>query len=84
MFKMSVGELFLESLVSGVISPSELDWLVERQPLFSRVEEAAALRLGRLMDEGQIQLGCRISTAKLHKDQIREHWIEPLGRRRLT
>lgn len=58
---MTVGELFLESVSTGVITPSELSWLAQRQNLFSRVEEAAAVRLGRLLDQGVIQLGCRLA-----------------------
>lgn len=82
---MSVGELYLESLCSGVITPSELSWLTHGQQRFSRLEEATALRLGRLLDQGDIQLGCRLpsnapsdpaSTGAL------EDWIEPLGRQR--
>jgi hypothetical protein len=76
---MTVGELFLESLSSGVITPRELTWLTQRQDQFSRVEEATALRLGRLMDEGAIQLGCRLPSVKIQHDQVREYWIEPLG-----
>jgi hypothetical protein len=59
---MTVGQLFLESLSSGVITPRELSWLIHQQDSFSRVEEATALRLGRLLDQGEIQLGCRLST----------------------
>lgn len=79
---MTVGQLFLESLSSGVITPSELSWLTLQQESFSRVEEATALRLGRLLDQGEIHLGCRLPSAKLHHDTVREEWIEPLGRRR--
>lgn len=79
---MTVGELFIESLSSGVITPLELDWVVAQQPCFSRVEEATALRLGRLIDQGKIQLGCRLPLTKPNNDIIREHWIEPLGRHR--
>ena len=79
---MTVGELFIETLATGVITPSELDWVVSCQQGFSRVEEATALRLGRLLDDGEIQLGCRLFPAKLHNDLIRQEWIEPLGRRR--
>ncbi len=79
---MTVGELFLESFSSGVITPSELTWLTHQQDRFSRVEEAAALRIGRLMDQGAIQLGCRLPGAKLQHDQVREYWIEPLGQTR--
>jgi hypothetical protein len=79
---MTVGELFLESLSSGVITPDELNWITAQQSRFSRVEEATALRLGRLLDHGDIQLGCRLPAAKTHHDAVREQWIEPLGRRR--
>ena len=57
---MTLGELFLEAISSGVITECEVDWLTAHQRGFSRIEEATALRLGRLMDEGAIQLGCRM------------------------
>ena len=57
---MTVGEVFLESLNSGVITQGELDWVVSHQDDFGRAEVAAALRLGRLMDEGAVNLGCRL------------------------
>jgi hypothetical protein len=57
---MSIGTVFLEALHTGVITPAELQWLTSHQAQFSRVEEATALRLGRLLDAGTIQLGCRI------------------------
>jgi len=57
---MTAGKLFLESLSSGVITQAEIDWLLTQQGLFSRAEQAAMLRLGRLLDQGQIQLGCRV------------------------
>lgn len=57
---MSVGTVFLEALLTGVITPAELQWVTNHQDEFSRVEEATALRLGRLLDAGRIQLGCRL------------------------
>ena len=57
---MTAGQLFLESLSSGVITQAEIDWLQTQQGRFSRAEQAAMLRLGRLVDQGQIQLGCRV------------------------
>jgi hypothetical protein len=33
---MTAGKLFLESLCSGVISQTEIDWLLTQQGLFSR------------------------------------------------
>lgn len=58
---MSVGEIVLESLCTGVITEQEVSWLATQQSHFNRPEEAAALRLGRLLDQGAIQLGCRLS-----------------------
>ncbi len=54
---MTTGELFLESLSSGVITQSEIDWLLSQQDCLTRAEQAAMQRLGRLLDQGQIQLG---------------------------
>jgi hypothetical protein len=51
---MTVGELFLESFSLGVITYGELSWLTDQKDNFSRVEEATALRLGRLLDQGSI------------------------------
>ena len=57
---MTLGELFLEAMSSGVITNGEMTWITNQQAQFSRTEEAVALRLGRLIDEGSIQLGCRM------------------------
>lgn len=78
---MTAGELFLESLSSGVITQAEIDWLLSQQGRFSRAEQAAMQRLGRLLDEGQIQLGCRVAPHWLHQRQLLSERIEPLGRR---
>jgi hypothetical protein len=79
---MTAGELFLESLSSGVITQAEIDWLLSQQGRFSRAEQAAMQRLGRLLDQGQIQLGCRVSAQRLRHRQLLNDWIEPLERRR--
>ncbi len=79
---MTLGELFLEALSTGVITQPEIDWVRSEQNRFSRSEQAAAQRLGRLLDEGSIQLGCRVSPKLLRHRQVRNEWIEPLGRRR--
>ena len=57
---MTLGELFLEAMSSGVITNGEMTWITNQQAQFSRTEEAVALRLGRMIDEGSIQLGCRM------------------------
>ena len=57
---MTVGELFLESLNSGVITEGDVNWLANHQDDFNRAEVATAIRLGRLMDEGAVNLGCHL------------------------
>ncbi len=57
---MNLGLLFLESISSGVITAEEMAWVASNQRQFSRVEEATALKLGRLLDRGLIQMGCRL------------------------
>ena len=42
---MTVGEVVLESLTTGVITEAEVGWLASHQESFSRAEEAAAIRL---------------------------------------
>ncbi len=57
---MNLGLLFLESVSTGVITSEEMNWVTFNQLHFSRVEEAIALKLGRLLDQGLIQIGCRL------------------------
>ena len=57
---MDLGYIFLASLSSGVITSEEFDWITFHQPTFSRIEEATAIKLGRLIDRGAVQLGCRL------------------------
>ena len=57
---MLIGEVFLETMSTGIITQQEIDWLTTHQSAFSREEEAMALKIGRLLDEGQIQIGCRL------------------------
>jgi len=79
---MTLGELFLESLGTGVITESEIDWLLAQHGRLNRQEQAVVQRLGRLLDQGTIQLGCRLPGQRLHHRRILNEWIEPLGRRR--
>ena len=62
---MTLGELFLEAMSTGVITTGEMAWVTARQDQFTRTEGAVAQRLGRLVDEGAIQLGCRMPMARL-------------------
>ena len=60
---MKLGELFLEAMSTGVITNGEMAWVTARQDQFTRTEEAVAQRLGRLIDDGTSQLGCRMPVA---------------------
>jgi len=57
---MGIGKLFLTSISSGIITMDELKWITRNQLSFSRCEQAAALKLGYLLDTGQLNLGCRL------------------------
>jgi len=57
---MLVGEVFLETMSTGIITQEEIDWLTTHQVAFNREEEAMALKIGRLLDEGRLQIGCRL------------------------
>ena len=41
---MLVGEVFLETMATGVITQQEIDWLTTEQSRFNREEEAMALK----------------------------------------
>ena len=57
---MNLGLLYLKINSTGIITLSELDWVTKQQFNFSRVEEALAIKLGRLLDSGDINIGCRL------------------------
>ena len=79
---MVLGEVFLEVITTGVITEAEIDWVARNQGRFSRAEEATAQRLGRLLDAGVVNPGCRIPSRLLRHRLISKDWIEPLGQRR--
>ena len=57
---MNLGILFLKVNTTGVITLSELDWITNHQSQFSRLDMAIVLKIGRLMDEGIIELDFRL------------------------
>ena len=57
---MNLGLLFLKVNTSGVITLSELDWITNHQSDFSRLDMALVLKIGRLIDEGIIEVDCRL------------------------
>ena len=57
---MNLGILFLKVNTTRLITLSELDWVVNYQSQLSRLDMAIVLKIGRLMDEGIIELDCRL------------------------
>ena len=57
---MNLGILFLKVNTTGVITLSELDWVANHQSQFSRLDMAIVLKIGRLMDEGIIEIDCKL------------------------
>ncbi len=57
---MNLGILFLKVYTLGVITLSELDWISENQSNFSRLDMSLVIKIGRLMDSGDIEIDCRI------------------------
>ena len=58
---MKIGILFLKSNSTGIITLNELDWVTKEQSRFDRLEESIALKLGRMIDSGKINFGCRLN-----------------------
>jgi len=55
---MNSGIIFLKANVLGAITIKELDWITENQYKFSRLDMSLVIKLGRLMDEGIIEMDC--------------------------
>ena len=58
---MKIGTLFLKSNLTGIITFSELDWITTHQSNFTRLEESIALKLGRMIDAGSVNIGCYLN-----------------------
>ena len=59
---MEIGTLFLKSNLTGIITFPELDWITTHQSNFTRLEESIAIKLGRMLDAGFINIGCRLKS----------------------
>ncbi len=57
---MTIGSLFLKTNLTGIITFSELNWITNHQLNFTRLEESIALKIGRMIDSGSINIGCRL------------------------
>lgn len=53
---MNLGVIFLNCNIIGSITLQELDWITENQHKFSRLDMSLLIKLGRLMDEGIIEM----------------------------
>jgi len=54
---MNTGVLFLKINLTGIITFYELDWVTKNQSDFTRLEESIAIKLGRMLDSGSINIG---------------------------
>ena len=59
---MSIGTLFLKINLTGILTFSELDWITTNQFSFTRLEESLAIKLGRMLNAGSINIGCRLNS----------------------
>ena len=53
---MNLGLLFLKVNTLGVITISELDWITNHQSEFSRLDMSLVIKIGRLMDSGEVEI----------------------------
>ena len=58
---MDIGILFLKSYFTGIITLSELDWITTHQSNFISLEESIAIKLGKMLDAGSMNIGCRLN-----------------------
>ena len=59
---MNIGNFFLNTNLTGIITFSELDWITNQQLKSNRLEESIALKLGRIIDSVIIKIGFRLTT----------------------
>ena len=59
---MNIGIIFLRSNLTGIITFSELHCITTHQANFIRLEESIAIKLGRMLDAGSINIGCRLQS----------------------
>ena len=57
---MNLGLLFLKVNTIGVITLAELDWITNNQSNFSRLDMALVIKIGRLMDSGDLEIDSRL------------------------
>tara|TARA_Y100001978_G_scaffold175224_1_gene167307 strand:+ start:454 stop:633 length:180 start_codon:yes stop_codon:yes gene_type:complete len=53
---MNLGIIFLKANILGAITLQELDWISDNEHKFSRIDMSLLIKLGRLIDEGIIEI----------------------------
>lgn len=53
---MNLGIIFLKANILGSITLQEFDWISENHTEFSRLDMSLVIKLGRLIDEGIIEM----------------------------
>ena len=59
-YQVEIGALFWKSNSIGIITFSELDWITTNQSNFTRLEEFIAIKLGRIVDAGSVNIDFRL------------------------
>ena len=59
---MNIGSLFLKTNLTAIIPFTALDLIIYKQLKTNRLEESITLKLGRIIDSGIINLGCRLTS----------------------
>tara|TARA_Y100000589_G_scaffold143197_1_gene136659 strand:+ start:194 stop:373 length:180 start_codon:yes stop_codon:yes gene_type:complete len=57
---MNLISLYLKISTTGIITFAKFDWNTKKQFNFSRVWDALVIKLGRMLNSGDISIGCRI------------------------
>ena len=57
---MNLGLLILKIKILGVINLAEAEWISNHQSEFSRLDMALVIKIGRLIDSGEIEIDCRL------------------------
>ena len=55
-------ELFLKCNLTCIVTFSGLIWITTHQSNFKRLEESIAIKLGRMLDSGYVNIGCRLNS----------------------
>ena len=57
---MNLISLYLKISTTGIITLAKFDWNTKQQFNFSRVWDVLAIKLGRMLNSGDISIGCHI------------------------